>query len=98
MPSVIDEPSDLSSPRLNQLYIAAPTGSAAAMRMSLFFSFRERLTPASVPPVPMAQVKPSTLPPVWRQISGPVLWQLPSAFALLAHSVAQDAPSSLARR
>src|SRR3954468_54644 len=26
MPSVIDDPSDLSSPRLNQLYMAAPTG------------------------------------------------------------------------
>ena len=29
-------------------------------------------TPASVPPVPTAQMKPSTLPPVWSQISGPV--------------------------
>ena len=26
-------------------------------------------TPASVPPVPTAETKPSTLPPVWRQIS-----------------------------
>lgn len=27
--------------------------------------------PAKVPPVPMAQMNPSTLPPVWAQISGP---------------------------
>ena len=73
MPSVIDEPSDFSSPRLNQLYIAAPAGSATAMRIFGFCSFRYLLTPASVPPVPIAQVKPSTLPPVCAQISGPVL-------------------------
>ncbi len=40
--------------------------------MSLFFSFRYRLVPASVPPVPTEQMKPSILPPVCCQISGPV--------------------------
>ena len=38
-----------------------------------FFSFRYLETPARVPPVPMAQVKPSTRPSVCSQISGPVL-------------------------
>ena len=40
--------------------------------MPLFFSFRDRLVPASVPPVPTEQMKPSSLPPVCCQISGPV--------------------------
>jgi hypothetical protein len=40
MPSVIDEPSASSLPRLNQLYIEAPSGSAAAMRTCGFCSFR----------------------------------------------------------
>jgi hypothetical protein len=30
-------------------------------------------TPARVPPVPTAQTKPSTVPSVWFQISGPVV-------------------------
>ncbi len=40
--------------------------------MSLFLSFKARLVPASVPPVPTEQMKPSILPPVCCQISGPV--------------------------
>ena len=40
--------------------------------MSLFLSFSARLVPASVPPVPTEQMKPSTLPSVCCQISGPV--------------------------
>ncbi len=40
--------------------------------MPLCFSFRYRLVPASVPPVPTEQMKPSILPPVCCQISGPV--------------------------
>ena len=31
------------------------------------------LTATNVPPVPAAQMKPCTLPSVWRQISGPVV-------------------------
>ncbi len=75
MPSVTDEPSAFSSPCLNQWYIAAPMGSATAVRIFPFFSFRNWPTPASVPPVPIAQVKPSTRPSVCSQISGPVLRQ-----------------------
>ena len=36
-------------------------------------AFSARLTPARVPPVPTEQMKPSILPPVWAQISGPVV-------------------------
>ena len=64
---------DLASPCLNSSYIAKPCGSAQATTMPLFFSFRARLVPASVPPVPTEQMKPSTLPPVCCQISGPVV-------------------------
>jgi hypothetical protein len=42
------------------------------MTMSFFFSCRNALVPASVPPVPTEQMKPSILPPVCYQISGPV--------------------------
>ncbi len=73
MPSVIEPPSEaLASPRVNRSYMAAPRGSATPMTMSVFFSRRNIETPASVPPVPIAQMKPSTLPSVSRQISGPV--------------------------
>ena len=73
MPSVIDEPSDFSSPCLNQWYIAAPMGSDTAIFTLGFCCFKNMPTPERVPPVPIAQVKPSTLPPVCSQISGPVL-------------------------
>ncbi len=48
------------------------------MRMFLLRSLSAMATPASVPPVPTAQMKPSTLPSVCSQISGPVLsiWRL----------------------
>src|SRR5216117_2100417 len=62
MPSVIDEPSDLSSPCLNQWYIAAPMGSDTAIFTLGFCCFKNMPTPERVPPVPIAQVKPSTLP------------------------------------
>ena len=50
-------------------------------------------TPASVPPVPTAQTKPSTLPSVWRQISGPVVSIWPSRLATLSNWLAQIAPA-----
>jgi hypothetical protein len=55
-------------------------------------------TPASVPPVPTAQMKPSTLPPVCSQISGPVVSIVASRLATLSNWLAQIAPfgSSLA--
>ena len=68
------------------------------MRMFGFFLFRKKATPASVPPVPIAQVKPSTLPSVCAQISGPVDAMCPSRFAVLSHWFAQKAPISFARR
>jgi len=98
MPSVIEEPSDASSPRLNQLYMAAPSGSATAMRIFLFLAFKNIATPARVPPVPIAQVKPSSLPPVCAQISGPVPAICASRLAVLSHWLAQNAPISFARR
>jgi len=53
--------------------------------MSELRCFRYALTPASVPPVPTAHVKPSILPSVCYQISGPVLCVWPSRFAVLSH-------------
>lgn len=61
-----------TSPVFTQLYSALPMGSASTMRMSRRCSLRYRLTPASVPPVPVAATKASTLPSVCVQISGPV--------------------------
>ena len=73
MPSVIEPPSlAFASPCANRLYIAAPRGSAQPITMSFFISRRNVETPASVPPVPIEQMKPSTLPSVCCQISGPV--------------------------
>jgi hypothetical protein len=73
MPSVIEPPSDaLASPRVKRSYIAAPRGSAMPIRTSFFFSRRYSDTPATVPPVPIEQMKPSTFPSVSSQISGPV--------------------------
>ena len=43
------------------------------MRTSLLRALSAIATPASVPPVPTEQMKPSTLPSVWFQISGPVV-------------------------
>ena len=60
--------------------------------MSGFLPFRKMPTPASVPPVPTAETKASTLPPVASQISGPVnsicAWRL----ATLSNWFAQIAP------
>lgn len=36
------------------------------------FVMHSRYVPAMVPPVPAASTRPSTLPPAWLQISGPV--------------------------
>ena len=72
--------------------------------MSGLIALRPAATPASVPPEPTAQMKPSTLPSVSRQISGAVVsiwaWRL----ATLSNWLAQIAPfgsvfaSSSARR
>jgi hypothetical protein len=51
-------------------------------------------TPASVPPVPTAETKPSTLPPVCAQISCAVVRMWPSRFATLSNWFAQIAPFS----
>ena len=49
-------------------------------------------TPASVPPVPTAQVNPSILPFVWDQISGPVVSICAWRLATLSNWLAQTAP------
>ncbi len=49
-------------------------------------------TPDSVPPVPTEQVKPSTLPSVWSQISGPVVSIWARRLARLSNWLAQIAP------
>ena len=82
----------------------APPGSARPMARSGFLSRNAMATPASVPPVPTAQMKPSIRPSVWAQISGPVpsiwAWRL----ATLSNWLAQMTPagsfaaSSSARR
>ena len=60
--------------------------------MSLFFAFSPMETPASVPPVPTAQMKPSTLPCVSFQISAAVVSIWPWRLATLSNWFAQIAP------
>ena len=60
--------------------------------------FSANATPASVPPVPQAQVKASTLPSVCSQISGPVAARWPSRLARLSNWLAHTAPVSSAIR
>ena len=55
---------------------------------------RASATPAMVPPEPTAQMKPSTLPPVWSQISGPVVSTWARRLAVLSNWLAQIAPCS----
>ena len=68
------------------------------MRIAGRLAFNAIDTPASVPPVPQEQVKASTLPSVWRQISGPVVARWPSRLAVLSNWLAQTAPNSPASR
>ena len=67
-------------------------GSDNTMRTSGLRSLSATPTPAMVPPVPTDEVKASTLPSVWAQISGPVpsiwAWRL----AVLSNWLAQIAP------
>ena len=92
MPSVIELPQPLSSPCLIHSYMFAPIGSAATVRISGLRSFRNIETPASVPPVPIAQVKPSMLPPVCSQISLPVVAWCASTLAGLWYWFISTAP------
>ena len=70
---MIEPPSEaLASPRVKRSYMAAPRGSATPMTTSRFRSRRYSDVPATVPPVPIEQMKPSMRPPVSSQISGPV--------------------------
>ena len=64
------------------------------------FAFKPSPTPASVPPVPTAQVKPSTLPSVCAQISSAVPAICARRLAILSNWLAQIAPgvSSAIRR
>ena len=72
IPSVIDDPSALISPLVNQLNRDAPAGSAKAIFTEGSRSFRKAPTPEMVPPEPTALTKASMRPPVCSQISGPV--------------------------
>lgn len=56
-----------------------------------FFSFKKRVTPARVPPVPVEHVKPSTRPLVCSQISGPVVSRCARRFAMLSNWLVQTA-------
>src|SRR5664279_6019232 len=60
-------------------------GSAIAIFMPGFLAFSAMATPASVPPVPTEQVKPSILPSVCAQISGPVVSKWPLRLATLSN-------------
>jgi hypothetical protein len=57
------------------LYKTLPGGSANQhWTLPSLFSVKYRVTPAKVPPVPVAQMNASSFPPsVWFQISGPVV-------------------------
>ncbi len=61
--------------------------------MSGLRSRRAMATPARVPPEPTAQMKPSILPPVWAQISGPVVSMWAWRLATLSNWLAQIAPA-----
>jgi len=65
--------------------------------MSLFFSFRASDTPPSVPPVPTAQMNPSTRPFVCSQISSAVVVRWPSRLAWLSNWRAQMAEMARAQ-
>ena len=98
MPSVIEEPVTVRSLLFTQPYSALPSGSASTTRTALLRAFSAIATPASVPPVPQAQVKASILPPVCCQISGPVVAWCPSRLARLSNWLAHTAPISSASR
>ena len=58
-------------------------------------ALRPRPTPAIVPPVPAAQVKPSIRPSICSQISGAVLSMCALRLAMLSNWFAQTAPGGL---
>ena len=85
-------PSAFSSPWSYQLKSAAPSGSARPIFTSGFRARSPSATPASVPPEPTAQMKPSIRPPVCSQISGAVLSTCAWRLATLSNWLAQTAP------
>jgi len=93
MPSLIEVPSALQLAMRIIFVERAPPGSARPMATSLFSPRRNSATPASVPPVPTAQIKPSTLPWVCAQISGPVASTWAWRLATLSNWLAQIAPA-----
>ena len=97
MPSLIELPSATSSPRLMKFASAEPAGSDSAMRTFFLRAFSPAATPASVPPVPAAHVKPSTAPSVSFQISIAVVAAWKSRLAVLSNWLANHAlPGSCA--
>src|SRR5438067_2021369 len=84
------EPGGVQDP---QVRIAEARGSASPMATPGFLARSACATPASVPPEPTAQMKPSTLPPVCAQISGPVPSAWACRLATLSNWLAQNAPA-----
>ena len=62
------------------------------IRTALFLALSAIDTPPSVPPEPTAQMKPSILPCVCSQISGPVVSTWARRLAVLSNWLAQIAP------
>lgn len=94
LPSVIEPlPSRLISPFSTKLNNTLPGGSAnQASTRPLLFSVRYLVTPARVPPVPVEQMKASSLPPsVCSQISGPVETMWAFRLATLSNWLVQTA-------
>lgn len=77
-PSVMEPPPRSITPRLIKLSSTLPGGSANQhCVLPPLRSFNARVTPAKVPPVPVAQMKACNPPGrsfVWAWISGPVVW------------------------
>src|SRR5215470_7632264 len=86
MPSVMEPlPVPFRAPFFAHSYRLLPGGSASTQRTFAFFVFRNSLTPANVPPVPLAQVNALMVPFVCVQISGPVVLKCASRFAVLSN-------------
>mmetsp|Transcript_8454 Transcript_8454/g.24168 ORF Transcript_8454/g.24168 Transcript_8454/m.24168 type:complete len:228 (-) Transcript_8454:338-1021(-) len=66
-------------------------GSTATTLKPLFWDFRYRAQPVTVPPVPTPDTKASTVPAVSRQISGPVVLTWMSTFAGFSNCCSMNA-------
>src|SRR5690606_19318239 len=92
MPSVIELPEPSSLPWVIQLYMAAPIGSAAAIRILGFCDLRYMAVPARVRPVPVGQVRRWLGPSVCSQVPGPVVSRWAGRLARFSHWLAYSTP------